>query len=99
VTAGLTLLVFALIRSTDYGVAVLSTVAVCHTHHYLHTHAAGASTLPRALVTGFDAAFLAGAALAAAGLLVTALVLRPRQPTGVAPEPVRQPEPELDIAR
>jgi MFS family permease len=56
------------------GLAVLSTIATSRTHHVLAT---GAS-LPHALTDGFQAAFIAGAAIAAIGLVATLVLIRTR---------------------
>ena len=57
------------------GLAVLSAIATSRTHHVL---AAGGSSLANALDEGFQAAFLAGAGIAALGVLATLLLIRTR---------------------
>ena len=57
------------------GLAVLSAIATSRTHHVL---AGGSSSLANALNEGFQAAFLAGAAIAALGLVATLLLIRTR---------------------
>jgi EmrB/QacA subfamily drug resistance transporter len=56
------------------GLAVLSTIATSRTDHQL----ASGSNLAHALTDGFQAAFLAGAGLAALGLAATLLLIRTR---------------------
>lgn len=68
------------------GVAVLSTVAAAHTNGFLHAHLAGPARLAHALVSGFDAAFLAAAALTATALLIAVIVL-PRDSVAASPAP------------
>jgi MFS family permease len=55
------------------GLAVLATVATTRTNHVLAT---GTSSVPHALTEGFQTAFLAGAIIAALGLLATLLLIR-----------------------
>ncbi len=57
------------------GLAVLSAIATSRTHHVL---ASGGSSLAKALDEGFQAAFLAGAGIAALGVLATLLLIRTR---------------------
>jgi EmrB/QacA subfamily drug resistance transporter len=57
------------------GLAVLSTIATSRTDHVL---ASGASNLPGALTEGFQSAFLAGAVIAALGLVATLILIRSR---------------------
>jgi len=54
---------------------VLSTIATLRTHHLL---ASGASDLPHALTSGFHAAFLGGAVIAALGFAATLILIRSR---------------------
>jgi EmrB/QacA subfamily drug resistance transporter len=56
------------------GLAVLSTIATSRTHHVLAT----GSSLPHALTDGFQAAFLAGAGIAALGFVATLVLIRTR---------------------
>ena len=53
---------------------MLSTIATSRTHHLL---ASGAS-LPHALTSGFHAAFLGGAVIAALGFAATLILIRSR---------------------
>jgi MFS family permease len=55
------------------GLAILSTIATTRTSHAL---AAGGSSLPSALTSGFQAAFLAGAVIALIGVAATLLLIR-----------------------
>ena len=55
------------------GLAILSTIATTRTSHVL---AAGGSSLPSALTSGFQAAFLAGAVIALIGVAATVLLIR-----------------------
>ncbi|HTY97247.1 MAG TPA: MFS transporter, partial [Solirubrobacteraceae bacterium] len=57
------------------GLAVLSAIATSRTHDVL---ASGTSSAAGALTDGFQAAFLAGAGIAALGLLATLLLIRTR---------------------
>ncbi|MBV8991294.1 MAG: MFS transporter [Solirubrobacterales bacterium] len=57
------------------GLAVLATIATTRTNHVLAT---GTSSLPHALTSGFQAAFVAGAVIAAAGFLLTLILIRAR---------------------
>ena len=57
------------------GLAVLSTIATTRTHDLLSS---GSANLPHALTSGFQAAFLGGAALAALGFVATLVLLRTR---------------------
>jgi MFS family permease len=56
------------------GLAVLSTIATSRSHHLL----ASGSSLPHALTSGFQAAFIAGAGIAALGFVATLLLIRTR---------------------
>jgi len=56
------------------GLAVLSTIATTHTNHLLAT----GTNLPHALTSGFQAALVAGAIIAAAGFVLTLVVIRTR---------------------
>jgi MFS family permease len=55
------------------GLAILATVATTRTNHVLATRT---SSLPHALTAGFQTAFLAGAIIAALGVLATLLLIR-----------------------
>lgn len=57
------------------GLAVLSTIATTRTHDLLSS---GTSSLPHALTAGFQSAFLAGAGIAALGVLATLILIRTR---------------------
>jgi MFS family permease len=61
------------------GVAVMSTLAIARGHQYLSTHAGTPGVAAHAAVSGFAAAFLLAAALAAVGLVVALLLVRPRR--------------------
>ena len=77
------------------GVAVLSTVATSRTDN---ATSAG-SALPSALTDGFEAAFIGGAAIAFAGVLVSLLLVRRRDLAAGQPELVTlKPALELDEA-
>ena len=77
------------------GVAVLSTVATSRTDN---ATSAG-SALPSALTDGFEAAFIGGAAIAFAGVLVSLLLVRRRDLAAGQPELVTlEPALELDEA-
>jgi predicted small integral membrane protein len=73
------------------GIAALSTIATSHTDDAL----AAGSALPVALVDGFTAAFIAGAVIAALGI-VAALTLIRREELEAAP--AAEAEPALDLA-
>jgi|SoiMethySBSTD1v2_1073268.scaffolds.fasta_scaffold46195_3 EmrB/QacA subfamily drug resistance transporter len=75
------------------GIAALSTIASSHTDSAL----ASGTAVPNALVDGFTAAFVAGAIVAAAGI-VAALTLIRRDELETAPEPTPDLEPALDLA-
>ena len=75
------------------GVAVLSTVATVRTDD---ATAAG-SALPFALTDGFEAAFIVGAAIAFAGVLVSLLLVRRRDLAEQQPELVTTLEPALEL--
>ncbi len=57
------------------GLAVLSTIATTRTHHAV---ASGVSNLHRALVDGFQSAFLGGALIAAVGFAAALVLIRTR---------------------
>jgi EmrB/QacA subfamily drug resistance transporter len=57
------------------GLAVLSTIATSRTEDVMGT---GQSTLPNALTEGFQSAFLAGAVIAALGVVATLILIRTR---------------------
>ena len=57
------------------GLAVLATLATTRTNHVLAT---GTSSLPHALVEGFQVAFLGGAIIAALGAVLTLVLIRTR---------------------
>lgn len=57
------------------GLAVLSTIATTRTNDLLAT---GTSSLPHALTSGFQAALVTGAIIAAAGFLLTLILIRTR---------------------
>ena len=84
------------------GVATLSAVATGRARAYLHSHC-GPSRASRALVSGFDAAFLSAAAFIIAALLVTVAALRTPQPptNGSAPAGRRSdpPNPRPPVTR
>jgi EmrB/QacA subfamily drug resistance transporter len=71
------------------GIAALSTIASSQTDNSL----ASGTPLPHALVDGFNAAFIAGVGIAAAGVIVALTLIR-RDELETAP----QTEPALDIA-
>ena len=75
------------------GIAALSTIASSHTDSAL----ASGTAVPNALVDGFTAAFVAGAIVAAAGI-VAALTLIRRDELETAPEPTPDLEPAYDLA-
>lgn len=77
--------------STALGVAIVTTVAVCRSRHYLAAHK-GANPLA-ALAEGYQSAFLACAVLAGIGLAFL-LPGRPRKPVHELPEP----DPAADAA-
>jgi EmrB/QacA subfamily drug resistance transporter len=56
------------------GLAVLSTIATTQTHHLL----ASGTSLPHALTSGFQSAFLGGAVIAALGFVATLVLIRTR---------------------
>jgi predicted MFS family arabinose efflux permease len=77
----------------EQGVAIVTTVAVSRSQHYLAAHK-GANPLA-ALTEGYQSAFLACAALAAIGLALAFLLPgRPRKPAHELPEP----DPAADAA-
>jgi MFS family permease len=77
----------ALQIGTALGVAIVSTVAVSRSQHYLAAHK-GASPL-LALTEGYQSAFVACAVLAGIGLALALLLPgRPRKATHELPEPV-----------
>ena len=79
--------------STALGVAIVTTVAVCRSRHYLAAHK-GANPLA-ALAEGYQSAFLACAVLAGIGLALAFLLPgRPRKPVHELPEP----DPAADAA-
>jgi EmrB/QacA subfamily drug resistance transporter len=57
------------------GLAVLATLATTRTNHVLAT---GTSSVPHALVEGFQVAFLGGAIIAAVGAVLTLVMIRTR---------------------
>jgi MFS family permease len=57
------------------GLAILATIATTRTNHVLAT---GTSSVPHALTEGFQVAFLAGAIIAALGVLATLVLIRTR---------------------
>jgi EmrB/QacA subfamily drug resistance transporter len=61
------------------GVAVLAAVAATRTRTYRESHPAQPASLLHALVSGYDAAFLAAAVLITAALLVAIIALRDRR--------------------
>jgi EmrB/QacA subfamily drug resistance transporter len=65
------------------GVAVMSTLALARSHHYLQTHASTSGLSAHAAVSGFAAAFLLAAALATVGLVVALVLLRPKRSAAV----------------
>jgi EmrB/QacA subfamily drug resistance transporter len=73
------------------GIAVLSTIATTKTDNAV----ASGTPLPNALTDGFEAAFIWGGVIAAAGILVGLLLVRPRDLEGVVGE---EPEPLLEAA-
>jgi EmrB/QacA subfamily drug resistance transporter len=75
------------------GIAALSTIATSHTDDAL----ASGTPLPNALVDGFTAAFVAGAIIAALGIVAALTLIRKRELDAVpAVEPTA--EPALDVA-
>jgi sugar phosphate permease len=75
------------------GIAALSTIATSHTDDAL----ASGTPLPNALVDGFTAAFVAGAIVAALGIVAALTLIRKRELDAVpAVEPAT--EPALDVA-
>jgi EmrB/QacA subfamily drug resistance transporter len=75
------------------GIAALSTIATSHTDDAL----ASGTPLPNALVDGFTAAFVAGAIVAALGIVAALTLIRKRELDAVpAVEPAA--EPALDVA-
>ena len=75
------------------GIAALSTIATSHTDDAL----ASGTPLPNALVDGFTAAFVAGAIVAALGIVAALTLIRKRELDAVpAVEPTA--EPALDVA-
>jgi len=83
----------ALQIGTALGVAIVSTVAVSRSQHYLAAHK-GASPL-LALTQGYQSAFVACAVLAGIGLALALLLPgRPRKPAPELPEP----DPAADAA-
>jgi EmrB/QacA subfamily drug resistance transporter len=76
------------------GVAILSTITVTRVNTYVHDHAPSATLGQHALVSGFEIAFLVGAALALVGLIATLLFI-PRHVALDAPavEAALEPEP------
>jgi EmrB/QacA subfamily drug resistance transporter len=73
------------------GIAALSTIATSHTNSALKAGTA----LPHALVNGFTAAFVAGAVVAAAGILVALTLIRRDE---LAPAARTELEPALEAA-
>ena len=71
------------------GIAALSTIASSRTDDAL----ASGTALPNALVDGFTAAFVAGAIIAALGILASLTLIRPRELEQPVPavEPVAEP--------
>jgi EmrB/QacA subfamily drug resistance transporter len=72
------------------GIAALSTIAVSHTSHALSHGATQAS----ALVTGFQAAFIAGVVVAALGVVASVALIRRDE----LAQPAAELEPALDLA-
>ena len=72
------------------GLAILATIATTRTNHVL---ARGTSSLPHALTEGFQAAFLAGAIIAALGLLATLVLIRTRDSRAPHEMPQADPSP------
>ncbi|WP_249012198.1 MFS transporter [Conexibacter sp. DBS9H8] len=66
------------------GLAILATVATSRSTALLHHPTAAVHTADQALVSGFQLAFLLGAAMAAIGALV-AIFITPRRAVGTAP--------------
>jgi EmrB/QacA subfamily drug resistance transporter len=75
------------------GIAVLSTIATTKTSDEV----ASGTPLPNALTDGFDAAFIWGGAIAAAGILVAIFLVRRRDLEAVVEED-EAPEPVLEAA-
>jgi MFS family permease len=75
------------------GIAVLSTIATTKTSDEV----ASGTPLPNALTDGFDAAFIWGGAIAAAGILVAIFLVRRRDLEAVVEEE-EAPEPVLEAA-
>ena len=81
------------LTSTALGVAIVTTVAVSRSQHYLAAHK-GANPLA-ALTEGYQSAFLACAVLVGIGLALAFLLPgRPRKPAHELPEP----DPAADAA-
>jgi predicted MFS family arabinose efflux permease len=75
------------------GIALLSTIAVSVTEDEVGS----GTVLPEALVSGFQAAFWVGAAIAAAGLVAALALVRDAELVQI-PIPDPEPEPVLDAA-
>ena len=76
------------------GIAALSTIASSHTDSAL----ASGTPLPSALVSGFSAAFVAGAIIAALGVLASLTMIRSRHLEQPVPATEPAAEPALDVA-
>jgi hypothetical protein len=86
-------LAFVTATGTALGAAIVTTVAVSRSQHYLAAHK-GANP-PSALTAGYQSAFLACAVLAGIGLALAFLLPgRPRKPAHEVPEP----DPAADAA-
>ena len=72
---------------------MLSTIATARTDN---ATAAG-SALPSALTDGFEAAFIVGAAIAVAGILVSLLMVRRQDLAAQEAEPEGVPEPAFAL--
>jgi EmrB/QacA subfamily drug resistance transporter len=79
------------------GVAVATTVATTFTSHYVSAHAGTSSLGAAPLTHGFEIAFYVLAALAAAGAVISALLLEPRPPAAEI-EPIPETQVELEAA-
>jgi EmrB/QacA subfamily drug resistance transporter len=79
------------------GLAVLSTIATSRTEHLLASSGGDPSAQPNALTEGFQAAFLAGSAIAALGFVLTLVLIRSRDSRAhveLAQASAPEPEPE-----
>jgi MFS family permease len=76
------------------GLAVLSTIAANHTKGLVSAH----QGLTSSLISGYQLAFLVGAATVAAGILLAFVLLRPRTPRReLQLDPVPAGSPDTDV--